>query len=365
MRILHIINSLRAGGKERQLIELLKGLQASPGCRTELVILSDWIEYPEFERLGIPTHILVRRSRRDLAIFGGLHGVIRRFRPQIVHSWNSMCSVYAAPLARLTGAAFVNGVVRDAPGNAGFGHADWLRIRLTLPFSDIVLGNSLAGLEAYRIPRGKGHCIHNGFDMSRVADLAPAAAVRTRLGIATPHIVGMVAAFAPRKDWDGFFEMARRISQQRDDVTFLAVGDGELLEDFSRKLEALPDPKIRILGRRTDVEDIVGTFSAGVLASRMGEGTPNVVMEYMALGKPVVATDIGGTRELVQQDGTGYLVAPDDVDALTANVLKLLDNGRLARAFGDAGRRRIETDFSLARMTQDHERLYRSLIGGV
>ena len=148
-------NSLRAGGKERQLIELLKGLQASPGCRTELVILSDWIEYPEFERLGIPTHILVRRSRRDLAIFGGLHGVIRRFRAQIVHSWNSMCSVYAAPLARLTGAAFVNGVVRDAHGNAGFGHADWLRIRLTLPFSDIVLGNFSPGLRPIVSPAAK------------------------------------------------------------------------------------------------------------------------------------------------------------------------------------------------------------------
>ena len=106
---------------------------------------------------------------------------------------------YAAPLARLTGAAFVNGVVPDAPGNACFGHADWLRIRLTLPFSDIVLRDSLAGLEAYRIPRGRGHCVHNGFDMSRVADLTPAAAVRTRLGIATPHMSEMVAAFAPRE----------------------------------------------------------------------------------------------------------------------------------------------------------------------
>jgi glycosyltransferase involved in cell wall biosynthesis len=125
-----------------------------------------------------------------------------------------------------------------------------------------------------------------------------------------------------------------------------------------------PDHSLRIkfLGRRKDVESIANLFTVGVLVtnSRLhGEGISNAIVECMALGKPIVATNDGGTPELVLEGQTGFLVPNHDAGVLTDRVLKLLNNRGLANEFGMEGRRRIETAFSLDAMTNAYLCLYR------
>ena len=363
IRVLHLIDSLVAGGKERQFIELLKGLKNTPGVTCAGVIFSDVIEYEGFAELGVPFWLLTRNTRYDPGVYGRLHAIMREFRPQIVHSWNGMCSVYGAPLARLCGARFVNGFVRAAPPGLSLRDPDYVRGLLTMPFSDVVVANSAAGLSAYRIPANKGVFIHNGFDRKRLEGLSEPRALRRALAIETPYIVGMIASYSRWKDYDSFFAAAREITAARNDVTFVAVGDGP---NFSRYQAALPPerfPAIRLLGRRQDVESIANLFAVGVLLSTQGEGIANAIAECMALGKPVVATDCDGNSELIVESETGYLIPRGDAAALVRRICQLLDDPALAARMGEGGKRRIHESFGLEKMVQSYARLYDDLLG--
>jgi glycosyltransferase involved in cell wall biosynthesis len=361
MRILHVIENLGAGGKERQIAELLRGLFPHRDIKSFVAVMSAAARY-EIDGEHVQIIPLVRKSRRDLRPFKRLYELASDLQIDIVHSWGSMCSIYAAPVAKLCGLAFVNGFVRDAPPHMTLRNKHYLRGKLTIPFSDIVVANSRAGLAAYNIPERKGVCIYNGFNPERVLDLTDEAELCSMLEITTPHIVGMVANFTPNKDYEIFVEMACRICHLRDDVTFVAVGDGEKLWQVRNSVPPEHSSRIKFLGRRKDVESIANLFTVGVLATNSrvhGEGISNAITECMALGKPVVATNDGGTPELVLEGQTGFLVPSHDAGALTDRVLKLLNNAELANHFGMEGRRRIETAFSLDAMTNAYLCLYR------
>jgi len=359
MRVLQLIDALGTGGKERQFVELLKGLKRQPDIETRAVVMSDVVEYDDFRRLDIEVTVLKRRMRYDPAIFLGLHSLVRAFRPEIIHSWNTMCSVYAGPVAALSGATFVNGAVRDATPSRAMS-ARLIRIAAQ-PFAKVVVSNSQAGLDAYGIPKSRSAVVYNGFDLSRLSRIASEAETRMALGIRTPFVVGMVGAFDRHKDWDTFFGMVRQISAKRGDVTFLALGAGSRLERYRQAWPAERHPNVRLLGRRTDVEAIANILTVGVLTSN-GEGISNAIMEYMALGKPVVATRAGGNAEVVEDGKTGFLIGDRDAAALTQRVLEFIDDPQKARDFGGRGRARIETVFSLEQLTRNYVDLYRRLL---
>lgn len=362
MRVLHFIECIGRGGKERQIVELLRGLFPHRDIESFVAVTYEEDDQYEIDSEHAQYIPLIRRGRRDLRLFKSLYDLTSNLKIDIVHSWGSICSIYAAPVAKLCGAAFVNGFVRDAPPHMTLWSKEYLRGKLTCPFSDIVVANSRAGLAAYDIPKRKGVCIYNGFNPERLSNLADEAELRSRLGIATPHIVGMVANFAPRKDYATFVEMACRICRLRDDVTFLAVGTGEMLRRVRDSVPPEHSPRIKFLGLRKDIESIANLFTVGVLVtdSRVhGEGISNAITECMALGKPIVATNDGGTPELVLEGQTGFLVPSHDAEVLTDRVLRLLNDRALANQFGIEGRRRVETAFSLDAMCNAYLRLYR------
>jgi glycosyltransferase involved in cell wall biosynthesis len=365
MRILHLTESLGRAGKERQIVELLRGLFAHRDIESFVAITDEEEVRYEIDPGHAQVIQLVRRGKRDLRLFKSLYELVSNLKIDIVHSWSPMCSVYAAPVAKLCGTAFVNGFVRDAPSHMTLWNKHYLMGKLTIPFSDIVVANSRAGLAAYHIPERKGLWIYNGFNPARVLNLTDEAELRSMLGITTPHIVGMVANFTPRKDYATFVEMACRICHLRDDVTFLAVGTGETLRRVRDSVPPEHWPRIKFLGQRKDIESVANLFTVGVLAtnSRLhGEGISNAITECMALGKPIVATNDGGTPELVLEGQTGFLVPSNDAGVLTDRVLKLLNSRGLANQFGMEGRRRIETAFSLDTMTDAYLCLYRRVV---
>lgn len=367
MRILHLTECLGRAGKERQLVELLRGLSPHREIKSFIAVTDEadanWPPY-EIDREHARVIQLVRRGKIDLRLLKSLSALAVELQIDIVHSWSAMCSIYAAPVAKLCGAAFVNGFVRDAPPHMPLWNKTYLRGALTVPFSDVVVANSRAGLAAYNIPEGRGLCIYNGFRPERVCKLTNEAELRSALGLTTSHIVGMIANFTPRKDYATFVEMACRICDLRDDVTFVAVGSGETLSQVRNSVPPEHSSRIRFLGRREDVENIANLFTVGVLVSTSGEGFSNAITECMALGKPIVATKDGGNPELVLEGQTGFLVPRSDAEALTDRVLKLLDNSELANEFGMKGRRRIEAEFSLDAMTNAYLGLYRRVATG-
>ena len=363
MKILYIIDSLASGGKERQLVELLKGLAQRKDIRYQLVVLSVNIDSSYVKGLNINMHCLQRRRKRDPGIYLKLYKICKEFQPDIIHSWEAMCSLYALPVARFLGIRFMNGIIRNAPVKLKPFSKAWLRTRLTFPFSNIVLGNSSTGLNAYKAPMHKSYCIRNGFDISRIENLEESELIRTKFNIRTENIVGMVGRFHAKKDYGTYISSAVRILNVRKDVTFLAIGDGETLEEYSKAVAPQFQDKVKFLGRQNDIESIINIFDVGVLAT-YAEGISNAIMEYMALGKPVVAARCGGTAEIVLDKKTGFLVEPENAEAMAEKIQFLLDNRDVAKVMGNEGKERILSEFSLKEMTDRHVRLYEKCLKG-
>jgi len=296
--------------------------------------------------------------RWDLGIFWRMYRAIRRYRPQVIHTFDMMSSFYALPIAKSMHIPVINASIRNAFSAGGF---RWTLERLLLKLSDYRVANSYAGLRSrgFIETATKNFVITNGFDLSRVDRSRTKPSSYLAFRTANTKTVGMVAGFSRHKDYPTFIRAARELSRRRSEVLFVAVGDGETLET-SRKMAA-DVRKIKFLGRRKNVEEIVATFDVGVL-STFTEGISNSVMEYMALRKPVVATDGGGTRELVVDGQTGFLVPPQKPEALAAKIEYLLENPDHARRMGEAGEARLRSEFSIERMVEKTVKLYESAL---
>ena len=361
MKILHIIDSLRSGGKERQLIELLKGLIKEENIKIELVILSNSIDYEYIFDLKISIHIIKRKYKNDFSIFGKLYKICKDFKPDIIHSWELMCSVYSMPIAKLIGAKFINGIIRYSPSNfTFFNNKKFILFKITFMFSDVILSNSYSGLRSYKISSPKANCIYNGFDCIRAKNINKIKDLKNQYNITTKNIVGMVARFDKRKDYSSFLASAIKILEKRNDVTFLTIGDGDTLHNCLNLVPPKYKKYIRFLGKQKNVEPIIKMFDIGVLVS-YEEGISNSIMEYMAFEKPVIATKHGGNEEIVINDKTGFIIKPKSINELIEKMEYLLDNKDIARLMGRSGKERLEKEFSLEKMTDEHIKLYKSL----
>jgi len=362
MRVVHIIEGLGSGGKERQLVELLKGHSKLPWLGCELIIMSKDIHYNYIDNLDIPVHILTRKTRKDPSVFFRLFRLLRDRKYDIIHSWGSMCSIYSLPAVLILKIKFVNGFLRDAPPKISFNDRLWIASKLTFPISDAIVANSKAGLKAYNAPSKKSHYIYNGFDLNRSENLPDPDFVKKKYHVNTEFVVGMVASFSERKDYSTFLTAAKIVLSNRNDVTFLAIGDGINLESCMKSVPEKHKDRIIFTGKIRDVESLVQVMNIGVLASVHGEGISNSIMEYMSLGKPVVASDCGGNEELVVDGETGYLIQLGDFKELADRLISLLDNARQAEKMGRMGNECLKALFSLERMTQDFATLYQNLL---
>lgn len=357
-----IIDTLKTGGKERRLIELLKGLDRAGIKQVMVVVLSDIVEYPAIYDLDYPVVKIKRKSKRDLGVLTRLNRICKEFKPEVIHGWESMVAIYALPIAKIHGAKFINGMVVDSPRSLKVGESRWLRSALTFPFSDAIVGNSQAGLTAYKAPKKKSHCIYNGFDHNRINNLKDATAIRQELGLQDKRVVGMVGAFSSRKDYPTYIAAAQLLLARFSDLVFLAIGTGPLFQECQDLVPAEFKSQIVFTGNRKDVESIVNVFEVGVLSSTHGEGISNSVLEYMALEKPVVATGGGGTPELVAHEQSGFIVALHNVQEMADRIGYLLEHPQKAAEMGKKGRQILHDTFRLDKMTQNYITLYQTLI---
>jgi glycosyltransferase involved in cell wall biosynthesis len=360
LKILFFIDKLKSGGKERRMTELLIALKSKSDIECELLIMHHDVHFKEVFELGIKVSYIIRKVKKDLSIFNQLYKICRASKPDIIHCWDSMTALYSVPVCKLLGIKLVNGMITDAPPLNRF-YKPRLRARLTFPFSDIIVGNSKAGLTAYSAPKYKSYVVYNGFNMNRIDNLIKREVIIEKLLIQTRYIVGMVANFTVFKDYKTYYKAAHKLLETRNDVTFLAIG----LDTDSEFSERLIDHKnktcFRLLGKLSDVESLINVMDVCVL-STYSEGISNSIMEYMALGKPVIVSSGGGSDELIINDLTGYLIPPSDPDPLCEKLDFLLNHSEIRKNMGAAGKKRIEIDFPLNSMVEKYITLYKLCI---
>jgi glycosyltransferase involved in cell wall biosynthesis len=362
MKILFFINTLAAGGKERRLIELIKGLKTKQDFHFELVVMSNDIYYKEVFDLNIKIHYLIRTSKKDFSIFKKIYKLCNDYRPDIVHCWDSMTAFYLFPVCKLLlKIKLINGMVVGCPVRQNILNPHWLRARITFPFSDCIVGNSAAGLKAYNAPKGKSMVIYNGFNFDRHKNITPSEIFRKQMDITTEYIVGMVASFSENKDYKTYYTAAEIVLKKRNDITFLAIGNETDSQKSRELIDKGADQNFRLMGKRSDIESCINAMDICVLAT-FTEGISNSILEYMAAGKPVIATRGGGTAELVLDNETGFLVTPSEPTELANKIEFLVNDKQLRFTFGSAGKLRVTEKFSIDQMVDGYTNLYYSLV---
>ena len=353
MRILYVITELDPGGAEKALHHLLARLDRAR-FGVEVACLSGDGEVGEWiEREGITVHRLhLCLCNAPLALWH-LWRLVRQGRFDVVHTFLFHANVVGRIVARLGGARRVVSSVRVEEPRRWH---QWLN-RLTWRLADRIVCVSESTkrffCERARVPAARAAVIPNGVDASRF---------KPREGPPTPvqdpvRVIA-VGRLEPQKGYDVLVEAARMCAE-RDIVFEVAVAgegpDREMLE--GRVRDAGLAETFRLLGTRDDVPELFAAADLFMSASRW-EGMPNVVLEAMAAGLPVVGTSVGGTPEVVVQGETGLLVQPDDPHALAAAMAELMLDPETRQEFGQRGRQRVLAEFTWERNAEAHMRLY-------
>jgi glycosyltransferase involved in cell wall biosynthesis len=359
-RVAYVIGELGKGGAEYQLVELLRGLDRR-AYEPHVVVLAEggfWAD--EVRRLDVPLTALPSRGHFDLARARGVRGVLRTLGPSVLHTvlWSANCygrlAAVGLGIPRVV-TAERNVVVRPR----------WQQLaeRALDPMTDVYLVNAGAvadELVRHGLPRAKIRVVHNGVDLGRFPpfDVARGGA-RAALGLPVERrLVAQIGRLAPQKDYPTFLGAAALLAARFPDVDFVVAGEGPDAEALRRMATARGlGGRIRWLGVRHDVPQLLAAVDVMLLTSRY-EGLPNVVIEAMAAGAAVVATDVGGCRELVTPEEHGLLVSPGDVEGIAAAAARLLADEPRRVALVEAARRRVETAFSVDAMVRRTCALY-------
>lgn len=360
MKILFYINDLRSGGKERRLVELIKGLSSFPEIKMGIVLTRDIIHYQDIFSENIQIYYTFRKSmKKDPRVFYQFYKIAKKYKPDIIHVWGNLVATYAIPAKVFLKIPMINNQITGAPLNVS---NSLLSHKLTFPFSDKIIANTYAGLKAYNAPRRKSSVIYNGFDFSRIEQLEEEIKVRKRFNIKTKFVIGMVASFSDKKDYQTYIKGANKVLDKVKDVTFLCIGAGDYGK-FKKMIHKNNKDKILFLGRQTNVESIMNICDIGVLISDkfQGEGISNALLEFMALRKPVIASNNGGNLELVHNKRNGFIIERGSLE-LKNKILLLLNNNKLRHDFGKVSEQIVIDNFTIDKMINSFMREYKIII---
>lgn len=363
IRVAYMITPFGDGGADRQLLELLRRLDRRR--YQPVLFLSDpqGKIVQELPGLNIPIVDLGREGSNETATLR-LVPHLRRFQPHVIHSWLFTANTWGRIAGRL---ARVPAIITSERGM----ELDrkriyrWADIMLA-PLADRVIVNAHMLADQVhvmqRVPREKIVVIHNGVDAARYRTSPLRDEARRVLGIEPgTAVVGMVGSFKPRKRWDLFLQAIHLLSPRRPLVA-LAVGDGESRPEIEKQAREMGlGAVVRFLGVRTDMPVVMSALDL-LLHTSVDEGLPNVILEAMATGRPVVATDVGGTNEVLEDGVTGYLVPPRSVSHLVEGASRVLDDPQLAASLGRAGQERVEREFTFDACVGRTTNLYESLL---
>lgn len=311
---------------------------------------------------GGPSRMAMRAVR--------LARTIRDFRPQIVHAHSfgaSSIGAAACTLARsgrlvLTIHNYPPGTNTMEPQKAGQRWALGLalqRAQRVITVSDALRRDLVV---AYPEVLDKCVTIPNGIE-TQAPPSRQAAEIRAELGVPEEvRLVGMVARLARQKGIGDFIRAARGVLDSYPSAAFVLAGDGPLMEE-ARELRAELglDAHLHLLGQVEWARELISALDVLVISS-LSEGSSVVAMEAMALGKPVVATAVGGVPEVVADDQTGILVEPGDPAGLAAAVVEVLSDRARAEEMGERGRQRAAAQFDISEMLERTKAVYADLV---
>ena len=350
------------GGAERQLLELFRGLDRERFTPYLICLEEGGPVASGAAEYGVPVTYTPRRWRWDLGVALKIRRIIRDRGMSIVHAYLGLPGFYGAVAGRLAGAKVITTIRIAGPRRK----VSDVTERFAFLISDRIIANSKAGAEYYFrwLPgMGKTEIIYNGYDPSDF----DAAASKSRGELGLPEeglLIGHVANLSYLKDYPTFLKALAQVFAEEPVCRAVIIGEGAKRADYEALARSLGiSDKVLFLGHRRDVLDLVRTFDLCVLASHpaYSEGLSNSIAEYMGLGKPVVATAVGGNPELVRDGRTGFLCPGGDPTAMAERILRLVRDDDLRQEMGRRGRDFFRANLTLEKMVGDTQRVYEDL----
>jgi glycosyltransferase involved in cell wall biosynthesis len=381
VRIVHVIARLNVGGAALSVLELAAGQRRRghdvtvvagtiPSGEESMEYLAGELDVPYVRVSALRRELSPRADARAVAT---LRALLRERRADVLHTHTSKAGATGRIAASLAGRGRPHAIVHTYHGHVLSGYFSPRRERV-FRLVERTLARSADALVAVSdevrddlvrfgvAPRDKFVVVPYGFDLDARVDVRPAtrARVRAEAGVGDETLlVGFVGRLTPIKRPR---DLVQTIAAVRSDAVLAVVGDGDdrpAAEALARDLDV--EERCRFVGYRRDVPAWYGAFDALLLTSA-NEGTPVVAIEALAAGRPVVATDAGGTATVVDDGETGLLAPVGDVPGLAAHLDRLAQEPALRQRMGELGARRMRERFSTERMVDDVEELYARLL---
>jgi len=366
-----LISSLEFGGAERQVIEMMRSFDRTR-VRPIVCSLSPQVPLARFlpnNQEGLT--IIEKRNKFDFTTVFRVARLLRQQQVDVVHAFLFDSEIVARLAAPLAGVPVVIASERNTDYVRPKLHT--IALKSTQGLFDVMVANSTSGknfnIRTLSLPASRIEVVHNGVDVEKFQpDRAAGRAFRERLGISREiPLIGMVGSYKRQKAQDCFLRMAFRVRQEIPNAHFLLVGEPlrDDLEDttrFQTEVQELAKTLklsgcCRFLGNQQDMKAVYNACNATALLS-IREGTPNKLIQYMACGVPVIATDVADNALIIVNEKTGFVVPPGGHEAAAACATRILLNSGLHREMSAAARAHAVEQFSLRTAAGKLERIY-------
>ena len=365
--VVHIIHRLAIGGLENGLVNLINHMRVDR-YRHAIVCMTQSTDFRlRIKNTDVEVYELHKKPGHDFSLYFRLWGLLRRLRPAVVHTRN-IGTLECQFIALLAGVhARVHGEHGRDMNDLHGRNATYLRLRKVfrpLISRYIAVSHDLAQWlrDQVQVPAARVVQIYNGVDEQRFRPRASWLREVLPAGFAPPGsvVLGTVGRMSGEKDQLTLvraFRLARARCPQSQ-LRLVLVGDGPLKAEIEREiLEGQLEGQVWMPGARSDIAEILRALDIFVLPS-LGEGISNTILEAMASGLAVIATRVGGNPELVVENETGVLVPAANPEAMAQAIMNCLTQPILMRQHGQAGRARIERQYSMDAMVRQYIAVY-------
>jgi len=368
-----VVDDLGYGGAERQVVELANSMDRD---RFDVHVCALSHHVPLSNRLVDAQkrlHIIEKANRFDFRVVPRLARVLRALDADIVHGYLFGAEIATRLAGRLAGTQVVIGSERNA--NRKIKMSNRWAYRLTQKYVDAIIANSNAGAESNRnvfgLPVSQYRVVHNGVDTDRFKP-GNGREMRAQLGVpASSPVIGAFANFKRQKNHGMLYRAFRLVLDSLPETRLLLIGDAPVdsrgqLDGYRGQLDRLVDDlgirdRCIFLGHRNATESLYPVCDITALSS-FHEGTPNVLLESMACGVPVIATNVCDNEEIVRDGSVGYLVDVGDDVMMAKRMVSMLSDVAHRQEMGRDARCWVMQEFSVERLAQKMESVYCELL---
>lgn len=368
MKIVNVLNVIsKDGGKSGRCIKLVWGLEALG--HEQLVIAINAAEYDVHPDFSAAKNVRFEvADRKRIGYIKTIHRVFRllnEFKPDVVVVWGTGPASVITSLFALKHRyfKFIGAYIADCL----YPRTDLLSKCIhcySIRRYDYFVGNSQAALDSYKIPKQKQQLIYNGY-VPRDVPFRSKEEICREIGLDVKYIISMIAVMRKEKDYETFINCAEEVCKERNNVAFLCIGNGALEEELRQKVTNMHQNRIQVLGFRHDVDNyfkasyLTVTCNSIMKNGAVTESLSNSIVESLAVGTPVLATNCGGTPEIIQDNVNGFLLLPYDVQQLKTYILYLLDNPDERERMSITAVDTVRTKFGIDRMVHEFEALFK------